>query len=331
MPVVRGIDRLFARRGGFTHASVDLGREGELARAFNGVCQNAVERLRASAGVRELLGRPAWDRASRERWEATLAQILSGEFSKNPLFAKYRDTGDPLPGGSRVMGNVDINGLTPGGRYVCEEMSILHALAQQRVEDRFLQPGGGSLRTRGQYYVASGTLTFSEEPVANNTTHAWVVSSLTGNVIESTNRHSPYWQGTDGNHSFERVLAGYPMGFRALKSFDGGRTVESIGMYTNVYNTGHDGSSTADTRARFRLRLFEMGQLAHADTLSGGGLLTTDYIAVNHEGLVRYRELNGYGREPVFAQPSPGAEAGASEEGTTLLGRWSHYLFGPRP
>jgi hypothetical protein len=210
-------------------------------------------------------------------------------------------------------------------------MAILRALAQQRVEDEFLQPGGDSLRTRGKYYVALGTLTLSEEPVVTNRTHAWVVSSLTGNVIESTNRDTPYWQGTEANHSFDRVLAGYPMGFLGLKSFDGGQTVESIGVYTNVYNTGHDGSRMADTRARFRLRLFEMGQPAHADTLSGGGLLVTDYTAVNRFGLVRYRELNGYSQVSSAAPPSAGPEAGGPEENMTLLQRWSRYLFNPRP
>jgi hypothetical protein len=91
--LVRGIERLFPVRGGATALSVDLGREGALAGALNAVCQNALERVRASSVVRELLARPAWDRAGRERWEATLAQIICDEFSKTPLFAQYRNIG----------------------------------------------------------------------------------------------------------------------------------------------------------------------------------------------------------------------------------------------
>jgi hypothetical protein len=329
-PFARFIDRFFQVRGGASALSVDFGREGELAGAFNAVCQNALERLRASPVVRELLARSTWDRAGRERWEATLAQVIGDEFSKNPLFAQYRNVGQMIAGRIPVAGNVDLNGLTPEGRFACHEMSILHALAQQLVENHFLQPGGGSLRTRGQYYVALGTLTHGDDTAPGNRRHAWVVSSLTGNAIESTVREAPYQQGAEPNHSFDRVLAGYPVGFRTVRAHEGGQTVESVGIRTIVYNSGHDGSSMADTRARFRLRLFEMGQLAHADTLSGRGMLLTDYTAVNRLGLRRYRELNGYSRDS--SAPSSGEpQAGGPEESMTLLQRWSHYLFGPRP
>jgi hypothetical protein len=323
-PISRGVSRLLSRRGSSLATSVDLARQDDLTTHFNAVRDNVLQRMHDSPIVRELLSRPAWDRSSRELWEANLAQIIGDEFYKNPLFNQYRDTGDVLAGGIVTVANVDINGLTPESRFACTEMSILHALMQQLVENEFLQPGGDSLRTRGQYYLATGTVT-SSAPIDGR--HAWVVSSLTGNVIESTDRENPYCQGVDANHSFDRVLAGYPPGFRPVEMSAAGRSLLPLDGLL-VYNTGHDGSRSADIRAGFRLRLFEMGQLSHADTLSGNGMLFTNYGAVRRAGVIRYRELSRSRSEDALER-SGAPEADAAAEAPSVWRRLYHRFFSP--
>lgn len=194
---------------------------------------------------------PGWGRSQREAWEANLGQIVSEEMGEEPLFSEYRASGLRLS---------NFNTLSDQRKFDCSEMSVVEALLMQRVENDDDVLGSinsdrpNDLRRAGDYYVVEGF--YADASVSE--WHQWHISSITGNVFESTINSGSmpvYYQSMEGsNWSFDRFIAGFPfVGVPASVDEDAMTTTplmypEEIAIYNQGYFNNVDFQSARDQR-----------------------------------------------------------------------------------
>lgn len=151
--------------------------------------------------MQALLADPNWSEGDRVAWERGLTEIVSEELDKIPGLDQYTVTGGE---GKRYAENrastfnsisEDLDNGTNKWEVDCETFSAIKGSIMQMVENETLpkveNPDPSNLKFAADYFYATGNVFFG--PSSGYGGHAFVMSSVTGNIIETTaDPSSPY-------------------------------------------------------------------------------------------------------------------------------------------
>lgn len=207
--------------------SLDLNAGDDLTKAMADIQKRVEARLAKSPSVKALFVKSEWDMKDRIAWEKEFALTLAEERHHTPGLDAYRSTGD-----SKFHARVrsakindlskDIHDNTAFFEFDCEQMTAVDGIIMQKIEDGVLPAQSPSLKKAAPYIRATGLIymeldTFlgqGDPMVVGN--HVFLISSLTGNIIESTANpfdqevvyRSPMkpWKGVEAYLSGENVL-----------------------------------------------------------------------------------------------------------------------------
>lgn len=247
----------------------DTKGEGTYATNYRDILKKIILRAENDDVINDLRSKEGWDSSERQIWETALSAIVSEEHAKNALLGAYRKTNLPEKDGSLVP--YDLNNVE-NYRYVCTEMAITESMLLQQAESTLLEnKGGEGFKRIGQYFIVPGDLLWDEE----GNPHAWAVSSLTGNIIETTdinkNEGLPYTANLSSDYTFDHMLAGYPAitTWQTIFTYPG----RSFGQDTEllkgseafaIYTTQYDVAQSRLGQIPERLRLLRLGQYENA-------------------------------------------------------------------
>ena len=183
---------------------VDWDADDAYTRAVDQAHQAAVTRIQADPNLQRLLELESWDREDRIEWERGVSEIVSEEVDKIPGLDLYRtpnydedpaqaDPSAPSPTPVFRINDLssDILAGTSEIEYDCDIMAVTEGAILQQIEDTHLPDraaADGSLKQASAYYMASGQVIVIKPDVMETEPgyHAYIVSSATGAVIETT-------------------------------------------------------------------------------------------------------------------------------------------------
>lgn len=213
---------------------IDLNADDSFARSIRQVTGDVQRRMMEDERVQSLMRQPHWDRAERVQYERRLAEFTEEEMSRIPSLGLYRmhtahTENDPL---AQLLGRMvtstpnlndlsrDIDNNSARFRWDCSRQSAVQGMIMQMVENDLLPQAAepGNLHVRSNYFRAIGVFEAFEGQSPrdgmppNDGSHAWILSSATGNIIEATaeNPRSAYMEHIDPSFSFERFALGQP-------------------------------------------------------------------------------------------------------------------------
>lgn len=173
--------------------TVKWGKKDQFNAAFEKAYDNSLKHIQKSITLHSLLSKNEWQREDRERWEETLAQIVSYE-AFNAGFEPYRSGGDD----STLKRDTDLNKIGEDiannqqqYEYDCEAMSLVEGCLIQRLEDKLLPAAAKpsmaliNTATESDDYKTASAYYYSKGFVPGGK-HAWITSGKTGHVIEAT-------------------------------------------------------------------------------------------------------------------------------------------------
>jgi hypothetical protein len=207
--------------------TIDWRTDDAFTRSMQQVERNALYRIQQwpterEEGLRELLGKPNWDKADREKWESGLSQIVSEETARVPGLANYRTAGKGgyLPPGTRTDA-VDIRKLndlsrdisqswatgreTEKYRFDCAIQSAVEISTLQKIENGLLPPRAGE----ADYKKASPYFLVGGDTVAGGYggNHASIFTPA-GNMIEATAKENVYKRSLYNDSTLQQLVAG---------------------------------------------------------------------------------------------------------------------------
>lgn len=253
--------------------SVDWNGNDPVAQSVRQMQRNLDQRVRESGILQKLHKQPRWDKVAREAWEAELSRLVSEEVASDPLLANYRTSPE-------VRRTQNLNQLKTNTSFDCVTMSMVEGRLLQSLEDQWLgdrAPSDASdLRRPSQYYIAAG---FTRAPDPENTKtltgggHAFLVSSLTGAVIESTQvRGVPYRKSVHSDYGFNDMLAGYSFVGTPVKIGNGklefAITSNPVAATNTIYNVGFEGTPDSVARINARSAAIEKGDFRSLSDLA---------------------------------------------------------------
>lgn len=215
---------------GWENMRMDLNADDSFARSVRQARDNVRERMSNDPDMQRLMQQENWGRAERVQYERRLSQLTEEETSRIPGLSNYRSS-IPLSGNDRLAGTParsaqstpnlndlrhDIDCNSGQIRWDCSRQSAVQGAIMQMVENDIMPETAtpGNMRVRSDYHRAVGVVEFAPgmSPQGGRSAgslHAWIVSSATGNVIESTSTpDSSYHESLDPNYSFERAVRG---------------------------------------------------------------------------------------------------------------------------
>lgn len=190
--------------------------------------ENVVARISQDPKMAALLNDPHWDMNDRMSWEERLSEITSEEMDKIPAYSYYRTVG--LPGAAAAQSratrvndlSADINNNTKNLEFDCETMSIVEGVIMQSVEHAYIgqqKPTVDNLKGEGTYFYSGGAVYYGPS-TGGFGGHAFIMSSLTGSIIEATADPS-------------NQQASYRRTDSTFAEFVSGKTVTTDGKNTN--------------------------------------------------------------------------------------------------
>lgn len=212
--------------------SIDWSSDDAYTRAIEQITKASQQRIAEDPATRALLEKPEWTREDRVEWERHTSEIVSDEMAKIPGLADYRiepatsmvneQKKDPLAefatAKERITGvnglAADIEANAGNIEFDCETMSITEGVVLQQIEDNMLPQAAaveGSMKQSSAYYYATGMVTFLDDENPAPGGHAFIVSSATGNIVESTARPDNMqfaYQEMQPGYSFEDFIGG---------------------------------------------------------------------------------------------------------------------------
>ncbi len=241
----------------FGNSPVPFGQDGyephdPFTSALETVRHNTIERIQNDPEMQALLQDPNWSEGDRIKWEAKLSQITSEELNKIQGLGTYRLEGDQHVDGSQTEIrpdrlndlNEDILNGSQKVEFDCEAMSVVEGTLMQAVENTFLagnDPSPDNLKFAGNYFYTTGGVFFGPSSGGVGG-HAYVLSSVTGNVFEATaDPDSRYgndsYRITDAN--FVEIIAG-----KTFNSY-GFKDNYDLAVYGSWDAAGEDGTYTS--------------------------------------------------------------------------------------
>jgi hypothetical protein len=196
-------------------------------RTMKEIGDKVYERIQKSPELQKLLKKEQWSMSERENWEEKVSTIVSEEVDEVPGFAAYRSLSssekkdiDPNSPSAKIKNIYKINDLssdienkTGKKRFDCTTMSIVEGSVLQKCDRRFLpaKAAEGDFKIAANYFYAEGRQAFPGSDSFFN--HTFLISSATGNMIESTadpdKKKQPYIR-SENNYTFEEFAAGRP-------------------------------------------------------------------------------------------------------------------------
>lgn len=210
---------------------VDLSTDSEGQRAIKGMIARAQTRIEESPGLQALLNKPTWTQLDRMQWESSISDIARDLIAEEPRFGKYRldDKGEkPM--------DTPLTDITSATNFHCEPMAILTGVLVQNMENKNLPETSpeDSYKRRQSYYLGGGMgnraphntgdkpIDYWKKANAGSLLHSYLISPMTGNVIEGTQGRPDGWtagaastyQVTPKGYTFEHYIAGFPISTR---------------------------------------------------------------------------------------------------------------------
>ncbi|MBI1300226.1 MAG: hypothetical protein GC137_01075 [Alphaproteobacteria bacterium] len=214
--------------------AVDLNKDDAFTRALRTIEKNVDNDIEYSKDIQDLLAKDVWDRQDRVEWERFISEAVSKHLAETPGLESYRhkDFDDSTFYNSSV--ETSANSLIPAkpkkplslndlsydvetGKNVhefhCKMMAVTEGIVLQRIENKHICLNEGDLsecnwKNRGNYFLVPGKLFNWDSPGG----HCFIVSGLTGNVIEATvgpkHTTSSYMESHDENNSFQSFIDG---------------------------------------------------------------------------------------------------------------------------
>ncbi len=128
-----------------------------------------------------------WSKEDRIVWEKNLAEIVSEQTAKIPGLDTYRNE-DDYGGVTRYnrVNNLskDIEDNTAEIEFDCETMSITEGVILQKLENHYLDSTVPGYKAATAYFYGTGELVAGVGVEKGG--HAFIVSAITGNIIEGT-------------------------------------------------------------------------------------------------------------------------------------------------
>lgn len=188
---------------------------------MNSLEKNVLERIESHDDLQSLLTNDPWTLEDRVQWEYYLSGIVSDELNKIPGLDEYR-TQSAFPWFNSPSRDSDANELsddiendTENMEFDCELMSIIEGSILQRVENSLLPKPDETqdeFKRIGNYFYAQSQLSSADDNPYESRAHAFIISSLTGNIIEATAdpdaaipRH-PMTTNIDPNFTFDQFI-----------------------------------------------------------------------------------------------------------------------------
>lgn len=276
--------------------------------------QDIIKDVQRSPLLKKLLDQPRWGKSERQQWEAEVSRIVSSRVGSDDLMKEYRTLSESV---SRTS---DLSNLAQNSSFDCVTMSMVEGKLLQAVDDKLLKSKHASqseenLRRPSQYYIAAGVMSYPDPENPKQLTggsHAFVVSSLTGAVIEATagatirpqkagaqgvfsTSNTPYHLSIDHHYEFADMIAGYSFRGAPVRQGLGGALEfvipdgASAHAYT-IYNVGHEGTAASTQRVEARLEMakdkqFDGEALAPASPLLHDNWLRHTMMQRSFEGL----------------------------------------------
>lgn len=207
-------------RSSYGNQYIDWNSNDEFTQALKTIENSASERIENNPELQMLLKKDHWTREDRVSWEKGVSEIISEEHNKIPGLNEYRNevNKEEYPTVERRATRLndlsqDIKNDTKTIEHDCESHSIVEGAILQKMDNKFLPENGASeddYKIQSNYFYAVGNVNFSKSnPKIGG--HAFIVSSATGNVIESTNdpddKYGPaYKKNLDPNFTFEEFV-----------------------------------------------------------------------------------------------------------------------------
>jgi|GEM_PF-6120568 len=179
--------------GGDPDPYVDLKSDDAYTRALDTIKTETLRRIAESQELQDLKAKDPWTYEDRVAWEKSVSKIVSEEMDKISGLDEYRVKSDG--GAKRIPERIndvseDMKNGTTNVQFACREMSITEGIILQQVDNALLpeQAQEGDYKVRSNYFYVGGkhaNSVFSDEAAG----HAFIISSLTGNIIDAT--HDP--------------------------------------------------------------------------------------------------------------------------------------------
>ena len=276
-----------------TFIAIDPTRDDKFSRQYQSVKDKALATLRDSTEAKALLALPSWSKEDRMKWEALASNAISNAMAADPLLGKYRAA---YQEGITALG--DLNKLTKDKEFDCNSMAVVESRLITDIEKETLpafsrdKANSGDYRMQGQYYVATGLVSTSGVKAA---AHGWVVSAMTGSVIEAT--HSPgkertissYLRPLNEKYTFDHFVAGYPIMTQPMIVKDGKLTAQfpsdSPHHIDRVYsyNPGFAGDAADTELVKRRMGIISEGEFGSLGNYTAGdkvGTLHSRFLSV---------------------------------------------------
>lgn len=210
--------------------AVDLNIDDAFTRALKTIEKNVDADIQGSQDIQDLLDKGVWNKQDRVKWEKFISESVSKHLATTPGLEYYRSHEyDQTPESSiteattrhsePLLQNLrNLNELSSDietGKNVhffhCKMMAATEGIVLQRVENKHIavnenDASNKNWKHRANYFFVSGNVSQGDEPES----HAFIVSGLTGNIIESTvgskNTISPYMESHDQDYSFRSFV-----------------------------------------------------------------------------------------------------------------------------
>lgn len=200
---------------------IDLNADDALNEAIDRMASGTASRIQSDRQLQNLLAKDQWTREDRVEWERKTSEIVSDELDKIPGLNKYRNENDNegVVRSSKLNAlSEDIENGTEKFEFDCEMMSIVEGVVLQAVENHFLPADDGrgenAYKVASSYFYTRGDFaSVTSENLDQMQSHAFIMSSATGNVIEATENKvtgsgRSYQQANEKDYSFEKFVNG---------------------------------------------------------------------------------------------------------------------------
>lgn len=233
----------------FTSQFIDLDEQNAVTDAIQKIRQQTLEDIQNSTLLQDLLIKESWNYDDRVLWESHVSKIASQRLNGIAGLDSYRNTSThPV---TRVTDLADMSGdlLTPNQIQFendCETMRSIEGIVLTMIDDELLPEYAQdvqNLKISGAYAAVNGGVKFSISQNVGG--HAFLVSTLTGNLIEGTADPDkgglPYLD-TGAEYSYKDFIAGRLTAAQYITFSRNDPSVMnfSIAVYGSYYGDGDD-------------------------------------------------------------------------------------------
>lgn len=199
---------------------IDWDADDAFTQAMDQIFENVSERIELSETLLDLRAQDTWTAEDRVAWEREVSQIVSEEVNNIQGLGDYRTSvelpnsilSERMPAYFNELSE-DIENDTTRIEFDCDIQAVVEGVTLQRIDEEYLPLRGqdaDDYKIRSNYFIANAEANFDtpDEPAQ----HAFIISSMTGNIIEATHDpdlHShPYIESVNPEFSFEDFVRG---------------------------------------------------------------------------------------------------------------------------